>query len=138
MVVFTGADAYVSPALYPSKAKHGRVVPTWNYEAAHVYGRLIWHEDKAWLRANVAALTDRFERGRAAPWTIDDAPEAYVQGLLGAIIGVELRITRVQVKRKLSQNRSAEDRAGVVAALGASAQGLAVAKVMAALEDDPD
>jgi transcriptional regulator len=136
LVVFRGPETYISPGFYPSKALHGRVVPTWNYEAAHVYGRLVWHEDRAWLRANVAALTDRFERGRAAPWSIEDAPPAYIDGMLGAVVGVELRITRVQIKRKLSQNRNAADRAGVIAGLadGADADGRAVAEAMRALE----
>jgi transcriptional regulator len=119
LVVFQGVDAYISPGFYPSKAEHGKVVPTWNYEAVHVHGRLVWHEDAAWLRANVAALTDRFERGRQDPWSIEDAPEPYIDAMLGAIVGVELRITRVEAKRKLSQNRNAADRAGVIEGLAA-------------------
>jgi transcriptional regulator len=140
MVVFQGASAYVSPGFYPSKVEHGRVVPTWNYEATHVHGRLVWHEDRAWLRANVAALTERFERGRDQPWTIDDAPASFIGGMLGAIVGVEVRITRVEAKRKLSQNRNAADRAGVIAGLGASPEpgDMAVARAMAALRDRAD
>ncbi len=80
LVIFQGANAYVSPSFYPSKAKHGRVVPTWNYEAVHVRGRLTWREDPAWLRSHLNALTDRFEATRDKPWAVSDAPD----GLSGA------------------------------------------------------
>ena len=132
MAVFSGPNAYVSPSWYPSKAEHGRVVPTWNYEAVHVYGALSWHDDADWLRANVAALSARFEAGRPAPWSIEDAPAGFIEGLARGIVGVELAITRVEAKAKLSQNRGEADRAGVVAGLSASgiAGDAAVARVM--------
>jgi len=114
------SDAYVSPSWYASKAEHGRVVPTWNYEAVQVYGRVSWIDDPAWLLELVTALTDRFEAGREAPWSVDDAPEAYVRGQLRGIVGVEVRIERIEAKRKLSQNRSAADRLGVASGLAAS------------------
>lgn len=120
MAMFSGASAYVSPGFYPSKAEHGRVVPTWNYETVHVHGRLERFDDPAELRAVVAALTDRFEADRPAPWSVDDAPDAYVQGLLRAIVGVRLVIERIEGVRKLSQNKSASDKAGVQAGLAAS------------------
>jgi len=119
MAIFAGPDAYVSPGWYPSKAEHGRVVPTWNYEAAHIYGTLTWHDDADWLRANVAALSARFEAGRAQPWSIDDAPAPFIDGLVRGIVGVELAITRVEAKAKLSQNRPEADRAGVIEGLSA-------------------
>src|SRR3954467_5174325 len=87
LVVFQGPHAYVTPSWYPSKAEHGRVVPTWNYEAVHVYGTPTWHEDEAWLRPPLAALTDRFEAGRPEPWALADASEDYLQLLIGHVVG---------------------------------------------------
>jgi transcriptional regulator len=120
MAIFGAASAYVSPSFYPSKAEHGRVVPTWNYETVHVHGRLERFDDPDHLRAVVAALTDRFEADRPTPWSVDDAPEVYVAGMLGAIVGVRLVIERMEGVRKLSQNRSASDKAGVREGLAAS------------------
>jgi len=120
LMIFSGASAYVSPNWYPSKADDGRVVPTWNYEAVHVYGALRWIEDEAWLRANVSGLTDRFEAGQTHPWRITDAPADFTGKLLTAIVGLELRITRIEAKAKLSQNRPEADRQGVISGLSAS------------------
>jgi transcriptional regulator len=120
LAIFAGAQAYISPNWYPSKAEHGRAVPTWNYEVVHVYGRLAVHDDVDWLLAHVTALTATHEAAQDHPWQVSDAPDAYVVGQLRAIVGVELQITRVEGKAKLSQNRSADDRAGVVAGLSAS------------------
>lgn len=117
LVIVRGPDAYVSPSWYPTKREHGRVVPTWNYVAAHVYGQLVVHDDPVWVERLVRCLTERHEAGMAHPWSVDDAPRRYVEGQLRAVVGVELRITRVEAKWKLSQNRSGEDRAGVVAGL---------------------
>lgn len=119
LAVVTDAEAYVSPAWYASKAEHGRVVPTWNYSAVHLTGRLRRHEDPDWLRAAVTMLTDQHETTRAEPWAVTDAPATYVDKQLRAIVGLELTIETVEGKAKLSQNRSAEDRAGVVAGLRA-------------------
>jgi transcriptional regulator len=118
MVIAHGPEAYVSPSWYAAKREHGRVVPTWNYLTAHVYGELVVHDDVAWLRDLVTRLTERHEAGQPHPWAVTDAPAAYIDGQLRAIVGVELRITRIQAKAKLSQNRSAADRAGVIAGLG--------------------
>jgi transcriptional regulator len=120
MLIVQGADAYVSPDYYPSKAEHGRVVPTWNYEAVHVHGTVDWFEDKDRLLRVVDDLTTRFEQGRERPWAVADAPADYVDKLLAAIVGVELRVTRVEGGRKLSQNKTQADRAGVIAGLSAS------------------
>jgi transcriptional regulator len=119
MALFIGPNAYVSPSNYPSKQQHGRVVPTWNYEALEVWGALSWIEDRDWLLANVGGLTDRFEAERWKPWALSDAPADYVEKLAAAIVGVELRITRVEARRKLSQNRPEPDRLGVLAGLSA-------------------
>jgi transcriptional regulator len=117
MVIAHGPEAYVSPSWYAAKREHGRVVPTWNYLIAHVYGQLVVHDDIEWLRSLVTRLTSRNEAARSRPWSVDDAPAAFVEGQLRAIVGVELRIARIEAKAKLSQNRSAADRAGVIAGL---------------------
>jgi transcriptional regulator len=114
LFILHGPDAYVSPSWYPSKREHGRAVPTWNYLTAHVYGRLVVHDDAAWVESMVRRLTERHEEGRAEPWSVDDAPPAYVAGQLRAIVGLELLISRVEAKVKMSQNRPEADRAGVV------------------------
>lgn len=119
LVIVRGPDAYISPSWYASKAEHGRVVPTWNYLTAHVYGRLVVHDDPAWVDALVRRLTDQHEAASPRPWSVDDAPDAYVAGQLRAVVGVELLITRVEAKAKLSQNRPAADIDGVVAGLTA-------------------
>ena len=120
LVIFTGPDAYVTPGWYASKAEHGRVVPTWNYVAVHAHATLRWIEDAAWLHAHLAELTHRHERGRAHPWGIDDAPADYIAGLERAIVGVELVVTRLEGKWKMSQNRPDADIDGVVRGLAGS------------------
>jgi transcriptional regulator len=117
LAIFQGPNAYVSPGWYPSKREHGRAVPTWNYEVAHVSGKLSWRTDVAWLRDHLTRLTDRFEAGRPEPWALTDAPEDYLQKQFAGIVGFELKIRDVQVKRKFSQNRTPEDRQAVIEAL---------------------
>ncbi len=117
LVILRGPDAYVSPQWYASKAEHGRVVPTWNYVTAHVYGELVVHDDVEWLDDLVRRLTEKHEAGFAQPWTVDDAPARFVAGQLRAIVGVELVISRIEAKAKLSQNRPAADIDGVVVGL---------------------
>ena len=117
LVVFQGPHGYVSPAWYPSKAEHGKVVPTWNYLMVQGRGRLRAVDDKAWLRAFVTRLTDHHEGGRAAPWAVTDAPADFIEATLGAIVGIEIPLSSLVGKWKVSQNRSAADRAGVVAGL---------------------
>ncbi len=119
--IFNGPDAYISPAWYPTKQVHHKHVPTWNYEAVHAVCRVEVFDDAARLRDVVTRLTDRFEAGRAEPWTIDQAPPAYIAMMLKAIVGVKLTIEELQGKRKLSQNREPVDRQGVREALAASA-----------------
>lgn len=123
LVIVRGPDAYISPAWYPSKAEHGRAVPTWNYVTAHVYGRLTVHDDPAWVERLVRDLTERHEAGRPQPWSVDDAPPQFIAGQLRAIVGVELVITRIEAKFKLSQNRRAPDVDGVIAGLAADDHG---------------
>ena len=121
LAVFRGADGYISPAWYPEKREHGRVVPTWDYEVVHARGNIHWIQDPAMLRALVSALTDQHEAGRSNAWSLNDAPEDYVAGMLKAIVGFEVQITGLTGKMKLSQNRSEADRAGVVSGLAESA-----------------
>ncbi len=120
LLVFAGADAYVSPSFYPSKAATHKVVPTWNYLAVHAYGSAEVIEDGAALLDIVSHLTDRHEQGRDTPWQVGDAPSDYIEGMLRAIVGFRLPISRIQGARKLSQNRSAEDVAGVRDGLASS------------------
>jgi transcriptional regulator len=120
LVIVRGPDGYVSPTWYATKREHGRVVPTWNYVTAHVYGDLVIHDDPAWVEALVRRLTERHEGGRPQPWAVDDAPAPYIAGQLRAIVGVEVRITRIEGNFKLSQNRSEADVDGVIAGLDAS------------------
>lgn len=119
IAIFQGVEAYVSPNLYPSKLEHGRVVPTWNYEAVHVTGTLTWRTDAEWLRDQLSRLTQRFERTQDNPWALSDAPEDYIERQLAGVVGVELEIREVKVKRKLSQNRAPADQLGVAAGLAA-------------------
>lgn len=122
MAIVRGPDAYVTPTWYASKAEHGRVVPTWNYITAHVYGELLVHDDPVWVDAMVRSLTAKHEGRREQQWSVDDAPGRYIGGQLRAIVGLELVITRIEAKFKLGQNRSADDIAGVIAGLDVDGQ----------------
>ena len=121
LAIFHGPSHYISPSWYPSKHEHGRAVPTWNYATVHVHGTLSIHADADWLLTAITHLTEHAEASQAQPWRVADAPEEFTRGLLNAIVGFELRITRIDAKWKVSQNRSAEDRASVAAALDAIA-----------------
>ena len=134
LAIVHGPQAYISPSWYESKARHGRVVPTWNYEAVHLTGTIAFHQDPEWLRAFVTRLTRLHEGGREHPWAVTDAPPEYIDGQLRAIVGVELTITAIEAKQKLSQNRSELDRDGVVAGLRAELDpgSAAIADAMAA------
>ncbi|WP_394822431.1 FMN-binding negative transcriptional regulator [Pendulispora albinea] len=140
LVTFVGPDAYVSPSYYPSKPIAGKVVPTWNYVAVHAYGKAEAIEEPAPLLEIVTRLTDAHEAGRAERWSVSDAPESYVQGLLRAIVGIRIPISRIEGKWKLSQNRSPEDAAGVIAGLSLSEHGneRATAEAMKALGTPAD
>ncbi len=120
LMILHGPDAYISPSWYPSKAVDGRVVPTWDYVTAHVYGRLLVHDDAAWLESLVHRLTAKHEANNPRPWSVDDAPAPYVAGQLRAIVGVEVAINRVEAKAKWSQNRPGDDIDGVVKGLRAA------------------
>lgn len=117
LVILDGPDAYITPAWHETKRRTGKDVPTWNYITVHAHGPLVIRDDAAWLEDVVRRLSERHEAGRAHPWSVDDAPRDYLDAQLRAIVGVELRLTRLDAKRKLSQNRIAADMAGVVAGL---------------------
>jgi len=117
LAILLGADAYISPAWYPTKKASGKVVPTWNYLAIHATGPIASFDDPEKLLALVTALTNKHEGQRAEPWAVTDAPADYIQTMLKAIVGFELTIARLEGKWKMSQNRVAEDRAGTVEGL---------------------
>ena len=114
LLVCDGAQAYVSPSWYASKAEHGKVVPTWNYTSVQIRGTATVHEDPEWLRGQVTVLTHGHEGHRSQPWQVTDAPPAFVESQLRGIVGVELAVERVDGKAKLSQNRSTRDQDGVI------------------------
>jgi transcriptional regulator len=129
LAIFHGPQAYVTPSWYASKAEHGKVVPTWNYAVVHAHGTLRVIEDKAWLRGLVVRLTKVHEASRRTPWSVSDAPPDFVEQMLGAIVGLEIPLTRLVGKWKASQNRPAADRAGVAAGLSEDGQGAAASLV---------
>jgi transcriptional regulator len=117
LAIFQGPDTYISPSWYPTKQETGRVVPTWNYAVVHAHGPLRVIEDRSWLREFVERLTNRHEASRSDPWNVTDAPADYLDKQLGAIVGLEMPITRLIGKWKVSQNRPARDQDGVVEGL---------------------
>lgn len=116
LAIFQGPNEYISPKWYPSKQQHGKVVPTWNYLIVHARGKIQWHEDPEWLRKHLEATTETHE-GLDQPWRVSDAPSDFVERMLSRIIGFEFLMSELKGKWKLSQNRSAADRQGVVAGL---------------------
>ena len=121
LVVFQGPSAYISPSLYEEKQASGKVVPTYNYAVVHAHGALRAIEDPAWLLAFLDQLTQRHESTRTAPWSVHDAPRDYIDKLLGAIVGIEIRVERMQGKWKASQNRPLQDRINIAAGEGGMA-----------------
>ena len=117
LVIVSGPEAYVSPNWYPSKAEHGKAVPTWNYIAVHLSGSMRLHHDADWLRAAVTELTDVHEGDRPDRWHVTDAPDDFIATMLKSIVGVEMTVERVEAKAKLSQNRSEADQLGVIGGL---------------------
>lgn len=134
LAIFQGPDAYISPSWYPTKLETGKGVPTWNYAVAHAYGTLRVMDDPAWLRPHLEALTGQNEARFPEPWHVDDAPPDYLEKMIGAVVGIEIVITRLSGKWKVSQNQPAVNQAGVVAGLRAS--GLAADLEVAALVDN--
>lgn len=117
LAIFQAQNAYISPSWYASTQKNGKVVPTWNYAAVHAYGHMQAINDAAWIHQHLAALTAHHEAALAEPWALSDAPQDFIEQLIEHIVGIEIRLTRLQGKWKLSQNQSAENRKGVIKGL---------------------
>ncbi|MGB6118495.1 MAG: FMN-binding negative transcriptional regulator [Mesorhizobium sp.] len=120
LAIFSGPDAYVTPSWYAAKKEHGKVVPTWNYVAVHAHGPAEFFEDAERLLDVVSRLTDLHEASRPEAWKVTDAPAPFIQSQLKGIVGLRIPVTRIEGKRKMSQNRSADDRKGVSAGLASS------------------
>jgi transcriptional regulator len=133
LMIFHGPEAYVTPNWYPSKAQHGKVVPTWNFAAVHAYGRPEVVQERDWLLRHVTELTAQQESGEARPWLLSDAPSAFIDVMLRGIIGFRFPIARLEGKWKMSQNREMQDRVAVVTGLRERGEGedLAVADEVA-------
>ena len=129
MAVFRGAEAYVSPNWYPSKHQTHRLVPTWNYEVVHAHGTLTVHDDERFVRRIVARLTRRHEAGEPRPWKMGDSAPAFIDELLRQIVGIEIAVTALHGKAKLSQNRAPHDRLNAADTLAARGHG-AIARAM--------
>ena len=137
LLIVPVTDAYISPSWYPSKAEHGKVVPTWNYEIVHLQGELVAHDDVAWIEQLVRDLTELNEAPLPVQWSVDDAPADYLEKMLRGIVGVEILVDSSVGKRKLSQNRPANDQAGVVAGLDAT-RGRGAANIADAMRTTPE
>jgi transcriptional regulator len=123
MMIFQGADGYITPNWYATKVATGKAVPTWNYAIVHAYGRPAIMNDKDWLKRHVTELSDQQERTEAHPWKVSDAPESYIDVMLRGIVGFRFEITRLEGKSKMSQNRETQDRFSVIDGLKARASG---------------
>jgi transcriptional regulator len=123
LAIFHGPDSYITPSWYATKQKTGKVVPTWNYSVVHAYGRLRIIDDAAWIRAQIEALTDHNEAKFSKPWAVSDAPHEFTEKLIDAIVGVEIVITKLSGKWKMSQNQPAQNQASVIKGLSTSGLG---------------
>lgn len=130
LAVFSGPNAYISPTWYATKKEHGKVVPTWNYAVTHAYGTLRVIDDAEWLRSHLTALTAKNEANLPTPWAVEDAPHDYTEKMISAVVGIEITITRLIGKWKVSQNQPAQNRATVIQALNTSGEAQAVAMAM--------
>ena len=131
LVIFQGPQTFISPSWYSSKSETGKVVPTWNYAVVHARGRIRVMDDPGWVRAHVEELTNRHEGRRPAPWKVTDAPSDFIQTMVRSVVGIEIALEQLQGKWKVSQNRPAKDRAGVVD--GLRREGTEAASAMASL-----
>ena len=122
LVIFHGPNAYISPSWYETKKEHGKVVPTWNYVVVHAYGNLQVVDKPEWLRAQLETLTDQNESQFSEPWTVADSPAEFTEKLLESIVGIEMNITKLIGKWKVSQNQPLQNRESVVEGLSSNAQ----------------
>ena len=130
MVIFQGPECYVTPSWYPSKAEHGKVVPTWNFSMVQVRGKPQVIDDAAWVLAQVEQLTNNLEKDRKNPWKVSDAPEDFIAAQLKAIVGFEIPIRSIEGKWKVSQNRQPADKKGVIDGLKAEGSCLSMLAIM--------
>jgi transcriptional regulator len=132
ITIFQGPESYITPSWYPSKHADGKAVPTWNYAVVHAYGQPKVIEDKRWLLAHVTQLTKVHEAGQALPWEVSDAPHDFTEQMLSRIVGIEIPISKLEGKWKVSQNRKVPDRLGVAAGLESQAteRSLAMAELV--------
>lgn len=137
LVIFQGPQGYISPSWYASKAEHGKVVPTWNYAVTHVHGTLRVIDDPHWVKQQVQQLTEQQERGREAPWAVNDAPADYIDKMVAALVGIEIRISRMEGKNKASQNQPAANQASLLAALETDPEAKALHTMIRATLDNP-
>ena len=124
LAIFQGPESYITPSWYPSKKEHGKVVPTWNYAVVHAYGCLSIVDNAAWLRAHLNEITFQQENERPVPWEVADAPKEYIERQLKGIVGIELPISRIEGKWKVSQNKKDQDRMGVSRGLDVESGGI--------------
>jgi transcriptional regulator len=134
MMIFSGPDAYIRPGWYPSKAEHGKAVPTWNYAIVHAYGRAEIIQDGAWLLRHVTELSAQQESPYEMPWKTGDAPAQYIAALVRGIVGIRLSVAGIEAKAKMGQNRDSRDALGAADGLVARAErsDLAVSEMMRA------
>lgn len=132
LVVFQGAEHYITPSWYASKREHGKVVPTWNYATVHCWGRAIIHDDPTWIRDQIEALTRAHEEPRRERWAVTDAPEPFIAAQMRGIVGIEIPIARIEGKWKVSQNRQEADRRGVHDGLRGEGDGASMADLVSA------
>jgi transcriptional regulator len=128
LAIFHGPDAYISPSWYATKQETGKVVPTWNYAVVHAYGSLSIVDDASWVRSQMETLTTHHEAAFPEPWALSDAPEDFTEKLIEAVIGIEMVITRLSGKWKVSQNQPPQNQRSVIQGLNASGQCEATAK----------
>jgi transcriptional regulator len=120
LACWRGPDTYISPSLYPTKQEHGKVVPTWNFITIQIRGTVVIHDDPQWVEELVRSLTTVHEAGSAQPWSVDDAPRGYIDSMIAAIVGVEVLVTSIEAKWKLSQNKTPAEIEGVIDGLRTS------------------
>lgn len=137
LICWRGADTYISPNLYPTKREHGKVVPTWNFVTVQARGKVIIHDDPVWVEDLVRSLTAYHEANSEVPWTLDDAPREYIESMLAAIVGIEVQISSIDAKWKLSQNKLPIDVHGVIEGLCASTQ-LGAADIACLMKQERD
>ena len=135
LIIFQGPDIYVTPSWYATKQETGKVVPTWNYATVQIHGRLKVIDDRDWLLAQITAMTEQMEGQRQNPWAVSDAPSDYVQSQINGIVGLEIEITAIEGKWKVSQNRPGADRRGVVAGLAETPAGENAKAMMELVKD---